>query len=329
MNKPRIGVKPRLSLVTASSHPDVGPTSLMGRFSSPVAKPVSQSSRGALGRVRAAAGSDLAARRERVEAQHAADREERMRQAMERIVQDKIEDTVKDYSVRLAVVLDYTASTIGDVASFRDDMGKLVRILKGKIDRLDILPVASRGGRGGADVVVGDVNDMDFLKGVENVAHTYHSPIGPGLDKVMDGDFFKGRPADVEAICYVADNEFERYASGTGPQILERRVAVAGLLTASWHQESHERNVVDAFGEQGVVVLRNEGEADPIETVAQFILNRAYNKARPLAVAAVPNVSAIQAAPLRASLSFAEHLKIAGVNPGRVIQGREPRLLTG
>ncbi len=318
--------RPRGAVATK---PKVRSTGLFGRFSSPELPATVGGDSGALDRVKDARGSLLKGRVEDADAR-------RREAAVASLLQHRVEELSRAYSVRLAVVLDYTASTINDVASFRDDMDRLVNVLRGKIGGLDILPVAVRGRNdhySSPEVVTGGVNDMEFLKSVQNVAYTMESPIGPGITETIVGDFFRGVSERIDAICYVSDQEFETgkdYHSIAVPFMARNDVAVAGLLQGERFLPSHEDNVVKTLGANGIVILRDGAEMDPILTIAEFILHKAYNRARPVAAASMPDLSSIEGGATPRQVGFLDHLRSRGVSGvGRVIQGGDRKLIGG
>lgn len=236
-----------------------------------------------------------------------------------------------NFSLRLATVLDYTASTTGDVQNFVANVQSLVNRFKSEFPRgVQLLPIAVRGGGCllGPDVVVGRVNNLEFYAGVENVGYTEDSPLGFGVTRAARESFFSPGENIIQGIVTIGDNRFEE--GGGYPDAIVRLqandVALASLLTNAGYIDSHKNSVIDTMGEDGIVVIRDGSETSAIEMIAAFILNRRDNIANVLAAHIVAQRSTSGATAVNAQaqrLSLADFLRQKGKSSDaqRVLQG--------
>lgn len=237
-----------------------------------------------------------------------------------------------NFSLRLATVLDYTASTTGDVQNFVANVQLLVNRFKSEFPRgVQLFPIAVRGGGNFLsvpDVVVGRVNNLEFYAGVENVGYTEDSPLGFGVTRAAKESFFSPGENMIQGIVTIGDNRFEE-GGGYRDAIVRLQandVALASLLTNAGYIDSHKNSVIDTMGEDGIVVIRDGSETSAIEMIAAFILNRRDNIANVLAAHIVAQRSTSGATAVNAQaqrLSLADFLRQKGKSSDaqRVLQG--------
>ncbi len=195
--------------------------------------------------------------------------------------------------VNLAIALDYTASTIGDVATFRRDSSRLMSKLE-EAGNVLVLPVAFKG-QGINNISYyaerGPVNKLQWFETVANATNLREEPpIVEGLKNALSAGFFVEDRNVVNAIMTIADNGFE-LDSGYDRAIKEMQqlgVTYVSMVAPNGGSQdieriigSHRRAICEPLGHRGKVVVRDQNsDMDPIELTAAIIKNELENRAR-------------------------------------------------
>ncbi|PIQ77603.1 hypothetical protein COV82_03590 [Candidatus Peregrinibacteria bacterium CG11_big_fil_rev_8_21_14_0_20_46_8] len=271
--------------------------------------------------------------------EHKKAEQEQAQAEFEKQVAQEIDALCEDSRLRVAFVLDYTASTINDVRQFVSDLVRLKAMLDERFaSGVDFLPVASRGPAGAPQSLVGQVNDMEFYDDVKNVQYNWPTPIGHGMAEVVNRIFYKEMAplADVQAIVAISDSSFEIFDTHQSmiDALRNSKVATASLTSAE--VPSHVEALKD-LGELGCVVDRARPEIDPMKLVFEFIMNTRDAAVRPVAEATVKTrmqkrrpSAQLDGLRLQGGRTFAEHLKLKGHarEAANVIEGGQLKMLT-
>jgi len=247
-----------------------------------------------------------------------------------------------DIAVRLAIALDYTASTINDVRGFRENTGKIVRQV-GEGNKIFVLPAVFKGDNtfmtASERADIGPVDNLSWFASQKNITNGREEPpITAALREIMrTGFFLPAEKADktVQAIITVADNGFIEDAGYNETVSLMNKSGITYVSLVApdtrllrpqdfgrvFH--SHKKAVCDRLGENGKVVMRSVGgkEMDPVSLTVAIIQNAIKNKA---AEAAARSGAIVKYEPV----SLANHLRNLGQleQADKIIEGN--RLLT-
>lgn len=272
-------------------------------------------------------------------------RAEEARRKIEEMFQEKlnIEECkyLGEFRLRLALILDFTASTLHDIQNLIRETRTLLSLLEKEFPKgVAMLPIAVRGnGVDRHERIVGKENDASFFGTVENNSYGWQSPVGHGLAEAVRRNFFHELERTViQAAVLVGDDRFEgeNHYEYVIPTLHRKRVAVASLLTPPGYYgdayDSHVEAIVNPLGEKGIVITRGERgrELSAIDMIAQFILNQRENIARAMAAEViVKEAPTPQSAALAVrAVSLGDFLRRGGYSSsaGSVTQGRRKAL---
>jgi hypothetical protein len=206
----------------------------------------------------------------------------------------EIDAVSNDLRVKLAIALDFTASTSGDIETFRTDSVRLMKQLQAT-GNVSLLPVAFKGqpnANWGAPSFYAETGPVDNLKWFEGVSHVTNSrsdaPVVEGLRRAVNSGFFVRDNSSVNAVLSITDSGF---SLDTGYEEVIKRmqdldityvsfIAPNGFFNAESYVDSHKRAICDRLGQKGKVVVRGQSEMDPIDLTAAIIKNELQNKLR-------------------------------------------------
>lgn len=113
--------------------------------------------------------------------------------------------------LRVAICLDFTASTSNLVQQFKQHSIDIVNGLRNPARSVDILPVAFYGDKSQGDTVSflassGEIGNMSWWDSVENITNNRNEPpVVTGLQQVIKKDFFTTDPSVLNVGIIVAD----------------------------------------------------------------------------------------------------------------------------
>lgn len=196
--------------------------------------------------------------------------QERMqRKAVEAEYDRVVEDLGREVRLKLAVALDYTASTSGDVSTFKRNVDELLKRLGERFLSVYCVPSVVSG----KGPFVGKPNEFSVFE-KDNYYHTYFSPPLKGIEKSFKKyPELYGTPDDVSYCVAFGDCGPEQISQGTIRRLNEAGVFVNCLVSncdlAAW-----ESYILGAFGENGMVIERQGARLDVVSLVVESIIHR-------------------------------------------------------
>lgn len=209
--------------------------------------------------------------------------------ACDSAIKDAIEARAGKYSIRVACVVDKTASTIGIGRKMSNDCGRLVDLLREGYPSVQFLPVVVRGGsgEGGVDVSIGNVDDAGFFAREEHMAYANGSPLGYGVVEAVNTGFFalKGDDSRVIDVMVVLGDAYFGYNNSYNKALESLRdggAVYAGFYQTAYNEtglDTYIEMIVNGSGAHQSIVVEAGGDTDPIDDIVRIIGVAARNRA--------------------------------------------------